>query len=64
MTWNPEPNRNTNAVPGNGNTGDVSGETTLVSAAGSGNAALAGDTNIKVASERHRHDARGRDRRG
>jgi hypothetical protein len=37
-------------VPGNGNTGDVSGETTLVSAAGFGTAAHAGDTNIKVAS--------------
>ena len=50
VTWGPAPNRNSNAVPGNGNTGDVTGETTLASAAGSGTAAHAGDTNIKVAS--------------
>jgi len=57
LTWHPVPNLNTNQVPGNGNTGDVSGETTLVCpstnascANGGANAALAGDTNIKVAS--------------
>ena len=50
LTWSPSPNNNSNAVPGNGNTGDVSGETTLTNAAGSGTAAHAGDTNIKVAS--------------
>jgi hypothetical protein len=49
LTWSPDPNSNTNAVPGNGNTGDVSGETTLVNVSGSGNAANPGDTNIKVA---------------
>jgi hypothetical protein len=50
LTWIPAPNTNTNLVPGNGNTGDVSGETTLSSAAGFGTSAHAGDTNIKVAS--------------
>ena len=50
VTWNPGPNTASNAVPGNGNTGDVSGETTLVNTAGTGTAAHAGDTNIKVAS--------------
>ncbi len=45
VTWTPTSN-----TPPNGNTGDVSGETTLASTAGSGTAAHAGDTNIKVAS--------------
>ena len=35
LTWMPDPeHRTSNAVPGNGNTGDVSGETTLVDDAG------------------------------
>ena len=52
LTWNPGPNAAVNAssLPGGGNTGDVSGETTLASTAGFGTAAHAGDTNIKVAS--------------
>jgi hypothetical protein len=52
LTWDPVPTNPVNAssLPGGGNTGDVSGETTLASAAGSGTAAHAGDTNIKVAS--------------
>ena len=57
LTWVPAPNTNTNLVPGNGNTGDVSGETTLACPTanalctnGGANAASAGDTNIKVAS--------------
>ena len=45
LTWT----ATANAAP-NGNTGDVSGETTLASVAGFGPAAHAGDTNIKVAS--------------
>ncbi len=45
LTWHPEPNLNTNpAAPGNGNTGDVSGETTLAAPASPG------DTNVKVVS--------------
>jgi hypothetical protein len=52
LTWDPAPTVSASAtgLPGNGNTGDVSGETTLASTAGSGTAAHAGDTNIKVAS--------------
>jgi hypothetical protein len=52
LTWDPAPTVPDNAqgLPGNGNTGDVSGETTLASAAGFGTSAHAGDTNIKVAS--------------
>ncbi|HZD97016.1 MAG TPA: hypothetical protein VE132_02505, partial [Micromonosporaceae bacterium] len=46
LTWT----QSANAVPDNGNTGDVSGETTLASMFGSGKSANAGDTNIKVAS--------------
>jgi hypothetical protein len=45
INWTPVAN-----APPNGNTGDVSGQTTLSSAAGFGVAAHAGDTNIKVAS--------------
>ncbi len=45
LTWHPAPNLNTNpAAPGNGNTGDVSGETTLAAPASPG------DTNVKVVS--------------
>jgi hypothetical protein len=45
LTWHPAPNLNTNpAFPGNGNTGDVSGETTLAAPASPG------DTNVKVGS--------------
>ena len=59
LTWVPAPNAPVNAssLPGGGNTGDVSGETTLACPAantacttGGANAAQAGDTNIKVAS--------------
>jgi hypothetical protein len=52
LTWDPVPTNPVNAssLPGGGNTGDVSGETTLASTLGSGTAAHAGDTNIKVAS--------------
>jgi hypothetical protein len=46
LTWT----TSANTLPGNGNTGDVSGETTLASTSGFGTAAHAGDTNIKVAS--------------
>ncbi|MGZ4256601.1 MAG: sialidase family protein [Gaiellaceae bacterium] len=59
LTWIPGPNvsASSSGLPGNGNTGDVTGETTLVCptavtacATGGANAAFAGDTNIKVAS--------------
>ena len=61
LTWHPAPNLNTNpAAPGNGNTGDVSGETTLGAAPAS-----PGDTNIKVVSvdEPRHHARRGVERR-
>src|SRR5262249_26574737 len=45
LTWHPGPDLNTNpAAPANGNTADVSGETTLAAPASPG------DTNAKVAS--------------
>ena len=59
LTWIPGPNVSASAsgLPGNGNTGDVTGETTLACptanaacTTGGANAASAGDTNIKVAS--------------
>ena len=57
LTWFRRRTRTrTRLLPGNGNTGDVTGETTLTCPAtsrllgGGANAASAGDTNIKVAS--------------
>ncbi|HJQ83956.1 MAG TPA: hypothetical protein VKA21_07770, partial [Candidatus Binatia bacterium] len=59
LTWDPVPTNPVNAssLPGGGNTGDVSGETTLVCPTanascvnGGASAASAGDTNIKVGS--------------